>query len=47
MWNYLVSTYNWLMSFVLRADRDHWVIILLAITFFGFMCMRGLGRRSY
>ena len=47
MWQYVEMIYSWSMSFAARADRHQWVIVLLAITFFGFMCMRGMGRRNY
>jgi len=47
MSDYIFQAYSWLMSFAARADRHQWVIVLLAITFFGFMCMRGMGRRNY
>ena len=47
MWDYVEPIYQWLMSFVVRADRHQWMLVLLAITFFGFMCMRGMGRRNY
>ena len=47
MWDYVEMIYTWSMSFATRANRHQWMLILLAIAIFGFLCMRGMGRRGY
>ena len=27
-------------------NRDEWIVVLAAVTFLGFLCMRGFGSRS-
>lgn len=36
------DTWHWFAT----LSRDEWMIVLGAVTFLGFLCMRGFGSRS-
>ncbi|TWT72682.1 hypothetical protein Pla123a_39800 [Posidoniimonas polymericola] len=36
------DTWRWFST----LSRDEWMIVLAAVTFLGFLCMRGFGSRS-
>ena len=39
---YQASTWDWFQG----LDRQGWVMVLMGVTIFGVMCMRGFGSRS-
>ena len=39
---YQASTWSWFRE----LDRQEWVMLLMGVTLFGVMCMRGFGSRN-
>ena len=46
MWNAFRQFQSATMAWVMSLDRHEWLIVLAAVSLFGFLCMRGYGSRS-
>lgn len=47
MWQLYHQCSKSTMSWVLSLNHQEWLIVLMAVTAFGFLCMRGFGSRNH